>query len=397
MRFLTLLFTVAAVLPGILAGPAALPAGVQIEVYPGEKTGKHIVTLKDGASKDAIVARVGELLAGKPGTGITDHYDTIFSGFAGNFDNATLSALQVLPGVASISEDGIAHATVTQTNAPWGLARLSSRNRLASNADNALAHSYNFDPRAGSGVDIYVIDTGVRTTHREFQGRARFGAAFATSTADGNGHGTHCAGTAIGGTFGVAKAANVIAVKVLENNGRGSIANIILGMQYVMASASQTRRPSVASMSLGAGANSALDMAARNLVQSGVHVVVAAGNDNIDASNVSPAREPSVITVAASTISDSKADFSNYGPAIDVFAPGLNVISAWYTSDTDAVMISGTSMATPHVAGLIAYLISIRGNMSPAAMTQQILALSLRGVLSGLPADTANVLVNNGF
>ncbi|KXN86834.1 Subtilisin-like serine protease pepC [Leucoagaricus sp. SymC.cos] len=334
--FVTLGFFVASA----LSAPTALHT---IETYAGETTGRHIVTLKAGVDKTNLINQV------KQNATVTHEFD-IINGFAGHLDEDTLNALRASPDVESIAEDGIMHTMVTQTNAPWGISRLSSSTRLSNQN---------------------------------------------TNDADGNGHGTHCSGTAAGSQFGVAKSANLIAVKVLSDAGSGAVSDIVSGLSFVQSSARSSGRPSVASMSLGGGASTALDSAVASLTGSGVHLSVAAGNDGADAGNTSPARAPSANTVGATTIADARASFSNFGSVVDVFAPGQNVISAWIGSTTATNNISGTSMATPHVAGLIAYLISVRGNMSPASMSTLLKSLSLKGVISGVPSGTLNDLVHN--
>ncbi|TEB37713.1 serine protease [Coprinellus micaceus] len=402
MRFLTVLCTICTVLP-VFAGPTLVPIGVSIEIYPGEKAGGHIVRLEDGAPREDIVSLVTGLLAGKPGNlGITHEYDAVFSGFAGRFDPLTLAALQITPGVASITEDGIVRTTeiVTQRDAPWGLARLSSKSRLAGNAD-ALDYAYHFDSKAGEGIDIYIIDTGIRTSHQDFGGRAEWSYPNSESSAqqaDGNGHGTHCAGTAAGGRYGVAKKAKIYAVKVLSDDGTGTTSDVIAGMNHVIGQKKASGRPTVASMSLGGLPDSAMDSAAEAMVRAGVHLVVAAGNSYSLAETSSPARVKAVITVGASDIKDARATFSNFGPVVDVFAPGVDITSAWNTADNGTAVLSGTSMATPHIAGLVAYLLSLEGeDISPAVMSQRIKDLALKGQLTGIPPLTANRLAYNGL
>ncbi|KAJ2915902.1 hypothetical protein MD484_g4494, partial [Candolleomyces efflorescens] len=394
-----------------LTAVAAAPALRGIDRYAGETTGRHIVTLKPGVSRDTLVNHISQRHA------ITHEWDAVLNGFAARFDEETLSELMSSPDVESISEDGIMHIMVTQPDAPWGLGRLSSSERLANQNASQLTFSYTYnETAAGAGVDIYIIgasldfstilelrvlndtniDTGIRASHSQFGGRARFAASFGGyPTVDGHGHGTHVAATAIGRQFGVAKAANVHAIRVLSDTGSGSTADIVSGMNYALLQARTSGKPSIVSMSLGGAANVAIDAAANALVAAGVHVTVAAGNSNVNAQNTSPARVQSLITVGASNIADAKANFSNYGPVVDVFAPGQNVISAWKDSDTATNSISGTSMATPHVAGLVAYLISLEGNVSPADMEAKLKSYSLKGVLTGLPTGTANVLVHN--
>ncbi|KAF4572937.1 subtilisin-like serine protease [Pleurotus pulmonarius] len=373
----------------ILAPAFAAPALKTVESFAGQRNdGSFIVKLKSGASRSGLLKTLG--------VNATHEWDAALNGFAGKFSEKALNALRASPDVESISEDGIMHTFVTQTNAPWGLSRLTSASRLTNTNVAALTFTYTYDASAGSGVDVFVVDTGVFTSHSQFGGRARWGATFGPyADADGNGHGTHCAGTIGGSQFGVAKSANIIAVKVLSDAGSGTVADIVSGLNFVLSSARSSGRPSIVSMSLGGGASTALDNAVASLTSGGVHVVVAAGNSNTDAGTTSPARAPSAITVGASTIADARASFSNFGSVVDVFAPGQDVISSWIGSTTATNRISGTSMATPHVAGLAAYLIGLNGNSSPAALSTTIKSLSLKGVLTGIPSSTLNDLAHH--
>jgi len=283
----------------------------------------------------------------------------------------------------------------TQTDAPWGLQRISQDAKLSNQNDAALTFTYNYDDSAGSGTDVYVVDTGINTAHVEFEGRARWGATFGGyANADGNGHGTHCAGTIGSRRYGVAKKTNLIAVKILSDAGSGAVSDIVSGLNWVASSVKSSGRPSVVSMSLGGGASTPLDNAVASLTGAGIHVAVAAGNSGTDAGSTSPARAPSAVTVGATGISDAKPSWSNYGSVVDIWAPGLNVISTWMGSTTATNSISGTSMATPHIAGLIAYLAAKDGNISPAAMTTKLQSLSVKGVISGIPSGV-NDLANN--
>ncbi|KAF8996963.1 serine protease [Cyathus striatus] len=387
MHFLTVaVAALSLVAASVLGSPASLKV---VETFAGEKTGRFIVKLKDGVSKASVINNLNAT--------ITHEWD-IVNGFAGHLDTNTLNILRASTDVESISEDGIMHtmSNVTQNDAPWGLSRLSSATALSNINTNLLTFSYTYDSSAGSGVDIFIVDTGVLTTHTQFGGRASWGATFGGyASADGNGHGTHCAGTAAGSRFGVAKNANIIAVKVLADSGTGSVTDIISGLDWVLSTAASSSRPSIVSMSLGGGATPTLDDAVESLTDAGIHVAVAAGNSNTDANTTSPARAPSANTVGASTIVDERASFSNYGSIVDIFAPGQNVISSWIGSNTATNDISGTSMATPHVAGLIAYLIARDGNVSPADMSTKLQSLSLKGVLSGIPSGTVNDLAHN--
>jgi cerevisin len=250
------------------------------------------------------------------------------------------------------------------------------------------------------------LDTGIYTGHSQFGGRARWGATFGGyANADGNGHGTHCAGTVGSSQYGVSKAVSLIAVKVLSDAGSGSTSDMyackltsismlrlidfqssfsVSGLNWVLTQARSSGRPSIVSMSLGGGAATALDNAVASLTSAGVHVAVAAGNSATDAGSTSPARAPSAVTVGATTISDTIASYSNYGSVVDIFAPGTGVTSTWIGSTTATNNISGTSMATPHVAGLIAYLISLNGNVSPATMSTNLKSLSTKNAISGI-------------
>nr|AIN44165.1 serine proteinase [Volvariella volvacea] len=372
MRFS--IFAIASVVFAVVPAYAAPSPLRQVERYDGETTGRYIIVLKDGVSKDNVL---GNLRTSGAPIEVAAEWD-IINGFSSELDEASLNALRASDDVAYITEDGIATISATQTNAPWGLGRISQDGLLSNQNAAALTFTYTYHDSAGAGVDVYVVDTGVYTAHTQFEGRARWGATFGGyANADGNGHGTHCAGTIAGSQFGVAKAASIIAVKVLSDGGSGAWADIISGLNWVGTQASASGRPSVVSMSLGG-------VAIHQLTSLGVHVVVAAGNNNANAANYSPARAPSAITVGASTIADARASFSNYGTIVDVFAPGQSVISAWIGGTTATNSISGTSMATPHVAGLAAYFISKDGNLSPAALEAKIKDLSVKNALSGL-------------
>ncbi|RXW25686.1 hypothetical protein EST38_g147 [Candolleomyces aberdarensis] len=389
MRFSTIFATLAVLLAAPVAF-AAPPSLLSVERFSGPTTGKYIVKFKPGVSRKRWINQLK--LTG------TIEWDLV-NGFASNLNENALNTLRASTDVEVITEDGVMHTMtpVTQTNAPWGLQRISQPEKLRSTATGDLTYTYTYDSSAGTGVDIYIVDTGVYVNHTQFGGRARWGGTFGvTGTTDGHGHGTHCAGTAAGSQYGVAKNASIIAVKVLSDGGSGSVSGIVTGLNWVLAQVQASGRPSIVSMSLGGGANSVLDNGVTSLTQAGIHVTVAAGNDNWDAGDTSPARTPSAITVGASTITDERAYFSNYGSIVDVYAPGLNVISSWIGSTTATNNISGTSMATPHVAGLVAYIISKDGNLSPAAMETKVKALSVGGVLTGIPTGTVNSLAQIG-
>lgn len=302
----------------------------------------------------------------------------------------------------------------TEKMAPWGLARVSHRNTLSFGTFN----KYLYAEDGGEGVDAYVIDTGTNTEHVDFEGRAHWGKTIPNGDADvdGNGHGTHCSGTIAGKKYGVAKKANVYAVKVLRSNGSGTMSDVIAGVDYAATShAEQVEaakngkrkgfKGSVANMSLGGGKTRMLDEAVNAAVEAGIHFAVAAGNDNADACNYSPAAAEKALTVGASAIDDSRAYFSNYGKCTDIFAPGLSIQSTWIGSKTAVNTISGTSMASPHIAGLLAYYLSLQpasdseyslAAITPKELKSQMISIGTQDALSDLPSDTPNVLAWNG-
>ena len=271
-------------------------------------------------------------------------YQNALNGFAVEMSPEDAEALSQDFRVKFVEEDGVVTADTTQSNPPWGLDRIDQRNRPLS-----ATYTYNW---TGSGVRAYVIDTGIRTTHTQFGGRAsNVFDAFGGSGADCNGHGTHVSGTIGGSTYGVAKSALLRGVRVLDCNGSGSNSGVIAGVDWVT---NNHINPAVANMSLGGGISSALDTAVNNLANSGVPIAVAAGNSNADACNSSPARAANAITVGATTTTDARASFSNFGTCLDIFAPGSGILSSYFSSDTATATLSGTSMASPHVAGVAA-------------------------------------------
>lgn len=284
---------------------------------------------------------------------------TDFLGYAGHFDDSVLDQIRSHPDVEYVERDQIVRALkepepVTEKNAPWGLARVSHRDSLSFGTFN----KYVYAEDGGEGVDAYVIDTGTNYEHVDFEGRAHWGKTIPTGDddVDGNGHGTHCSGTVAGKKYGVAKKANVYAVKVLRSNGSGSMADVLKGVEWAaeahVASVKKAKdgkkkgfKGSVANMSLGGGKSPSLDAGVNAAVDAGLHFSVAAGNDNADACNYSPAAASNAITVGASTLDDSRAYFSNFGKCVDVFGPGLSIQSTWIGSKTAINTISGTSVS----------------------------------------------------
>ena len=302
-------------------------------------------------------------------------YETVFKGFAATLPGEALRAIQRNPLVASIEADGVVtKIATTQTGATWGLDRIDAVSGLDGN------YSYG---ATGAGVDAYILDTGILSSHVDFGGRVLSGY---TSVDDGNGtedcdgHGTHVAGTVGGTQWGVAKGVNLIPVRVLDCSGSGSWSGVIAGMDWVAANASG---PSVANMSLGGGQTNSIDDAVARMHNAGVTVVVAAGNSDADACGSSPAAAPEAITVGATTSSDARASYSNFGTCLDIFAPGSSITSAWYTGNTATSTISGTSMASPHVAGAAALWLETDPNMSPAQVANALTSSATEGAVSG--------------
>ncbi|KAG8954820.1 subtilisin-like serine protease [Tulasnella sp. 419] len=387
-------FRTFATLALLIAPVFGVPTKIQVQKVNGDKLeDSYIVKLKDGVNKKLTLAWLKSHL--DAGSSITYDYESnVLNGFAGKFSAATIDALASNKDVEYISEDAIFSIQATQTNAPWGLQRIDQDGRLPSGS-SAAALTYLYDHNnEGAGVDVYVLDTGIYTGHSQFEGRARWGYSAVGGTSDGHGHGTHCAGTIGSAQYGVAKKANLIAVKVLSDSGSGSTSGIVAGINWVINQYRASGRPSVISMSLGGGADTTLDNAVNSANSNGIFVAVAAGNSNVDAGSTSPARASGAFTVGASTIADARASFSNYGSVVDIFAPGQDVISTWIGSTTATNRISGTSMATPHVAGAAAYLLSVYGAQTPSALASMIKSLGVSGALTGLPSGTVNLLLN---
>ena len=314
-------------------------------------------------------------------------YKHAIKGFAGALPLAVVDALRNDPRVAYIEQDQEMHFVATQTNPPsWGLDRIDQRSL-------PLDASYTYN-QTGAGVDAYIIDCGILLTHNDFGGRAVTGVdeitAGGTAT-DGNGHGTHVAGTVGGNTYGVAKGVRLIAVRVLDNSGSGSNAGVIAGVDWV--TGNHTTNPAVANMSLGGGISTSLDAAVRNSIADGVTYCIAAGNSTADASGSSPARVTEAVTVGATDINDGFAYFSNYGSVVDISAPGVNITSDWIPTNSSTNTISGTSMATPHVAGAAALYLQANPTATPAAVQSALKSNGTPSKISGVPAGTVNLLL----
>ena len=348
-----------------MAAPAT--GDVRYVDSPNAIAGSYIVLLKESAvgapagttlAATKVPARAKDL-TNRYGGSVARVYGAAVNGFEAKLSAKAARQLAANPDVAYVEQDQVVSIAATQTNPPsWGLDRIDQRNR-------PLNRSYTY-PNTASNVRAYILDTGIRLTHNDFGGRASTGYDAVTSggTAnDCNGHGTHVAGTVGGGAYGVAKGVRPVAVRVLGCTGGGTTAGVIAGVNWVTANAI---KPAVANMSLGGGLSTTLDNAVANSISSGVTYALAVGNSNANACNSSPARVASAITVGATTSTDARASYSNYGSCLDIFAPGSSITSAWYTSNNTATnSISGTPMAAPHVAGAAALVLSANPSYTP--------------------------------
>ncbi len=349
-------------------GRSPLPSGRRVDApvlhrsAPDAIAGRYIVVLGKGTPLADVRSAKGLARAAGARIGVT--YTQALRGFSAALPQAAVTALARDPRVAFIEADRRVSIADTQSPVTWGLDRIDQRNLPLSNS-----YTYN---ATGSGVKAYIIDTGIRFSHSQFGGRAVSGYdAIDGGTADDcNGHGTHVAGTVGSSTYGVAKSVQLVGVRVLDCAGSGSNSGVIAGVDWVTGN-HQAGQPAVANMSLGGGASSALDTAVNNSINDGVTYAVAAGNSNANACNYSPARVAAAITVGSTTSSDARSSFSNYGSCLDIFAPGSDITSAWHTSDTATNTISGTSMASPHVAGVAAlYLQETPARRRPRSATR---------------------------
>lgn len=341
-------------------------------------------------AKERVIRDMSIDMATRAGGSIERTYTAALDGFVlKSSAKKAVSALANDPNIKFIEADQTVSINATQNNATWGLDRIDQVNL-------PLNSTYNYD-QDGTGVTAYIVDTGIRTTHSNFGGRASAGF---TSINDGqgsndcNGHGTHVAGTVGSNTYGVAKNVDLVAVRVLGCNGSGSNSGVIAGIDWVTAN---HVKPAVANMSLGGGASSATDSAVNRAVAAGITMVVAAGNDNSNACNFSPARAANAITVGSTTNTDARSSFSNFGTCLDIFGPGSSITSTWSTSNSATRTISGTSMAAPHVAGVAALYLDDNGNASPSQVQNAIENAAAVGKVSNARTGSPNLLVTNLF
>lgn len=346
--------------------------------------GRYIVVFKDhvtdaGSEAEKVIRNEGGVRHFTFSKGL--------KGFVATLPDGAVAKVRNDPIVDFVEQDQIATINVTE-NLPtggWGLDRIDQ-------VDRPLDTLYHYSG-TGTGVKAFIIDTGIRASHQEFGGRVVSGytaISDGNGTNDCNGHGTHVAGTVGGTTWGVAKGVTLVPVRVLDCTGSGAYSGVIAGIDWV---ANSNLRPAVANLSLGGGTSAALDAAIAGAVSEGVTVVVAAGNSNADACNYSPSRAPSAITVGATTSSDARASYSNYGSCLDIFAPGSSITSAWNTSDVATNSISGTSMASPHVAGVAALVLEGKPSSSPASVASFLTSSASLNKLTSIGAGSPNRLV----
>jgi subtilisin family serine protease len=376
-----------------IAAFLAVTAGAADARTEGQARASYIVVLKAATGDPAAVAAEQ---AQRFGGDVSHVFSHALRGFSLTLPEAAAAALQRDPRVELVEPDGEVTADTVQSNATWGIDRIDQHNLPLSGT-----FAYN---ATGAGVKAYIIDTGIRFTHSQFGGRAIKGVDEVTndgSAADCNGHGTHVAGTVGGSTYGVAKAATLVAVRVLNCNGSGTTSGVIAGVDWVSGNHG-SGQPAVANMSLGGGPSTALDTAVRNSINDGVSYAIAAGNGNAfgiaqNACSTSPARVSQAMTISATDRTDTKALWANYGSCVDWFAPGVSITSSWYSSDTATRTISGTSMATPHTAGVAALYLQGNSSASPATVRNALYNASTKGVVKSAGSGSPNALLFTSY
>ncbi|HJR78467.1 MAG TPA: S8 family peptidase [Anaerolineales bacterium] len=389
-RFATMILIVALV--GVIPAAAA-QGGVGAPVLGRDAAtaipGRYIVILRSGIPAEEVRATAERSVTADQARGNSGQvhfvYESALNGFAASLSDQAVIELSQNPNVEFIEADQVVTGDATQSPAPWGLDRIDQRKL-------PLNNKYRFNS-TGAGVDVFIIDSGIRFSHNEFAGRIFTGPDFVdndSSSDDCSGHGTHVAGIVGGSTFGVAKRVSLVAVRVLDCLNAGTVAGAIAGINWV--TEVHTTQKAVANISFGGPASAALDNAVRNSIADGVVYVIAAGNNNRNACQSSPARVGEAITVGATTPTDARASFSNKGRCLDLFAPGVDIISASVTGDTDAAVFSGTSQAAPHVAGAAALYLQGH-NASPQRVRNVIVNAATAGVVKNRGDGSPNLLL----
>lgn len=368
------------------AAPATTNSVLSSSEAKGIIKNQYIVILnKDVGSSNEFAQGIAKQHGGK----VLQTYDAVLKGFAIYLPDvagtAFVEAMKKNPKVVSVENDTIMKVdATTQSNPDWGLDRIDQKNLPLDSAYSYL--------QTGSGTTAYIVDTGILSTHQQFSGRVLSGY---TAISDGNGtndchgHGTHVAGTVGGSTYGVAKNVSLVPIRILGCDGSGASSNVIAGLDWILKNG---KKPAVVNMSLGGEANASLDSAVENLFNNGYVMVVAAGNSNTDACSSSPARVSKAITVAATDSTDTRASYSNYGSCVDIFAPGSQINSSWIGSNTATKVLNGTSMATPHVVGVVAEMLQSTPTATPQTISNNLLNQASNNVVKN-PSGSPNRLL----